>query len=90
MNTAAFETELAEAGYGDIVTKEGEPSTVNQPHQHDFAVRGLVISGEFTLTKEGTPTTYVSGDTFSMEPNCSHTEGHGPTGSKYILGRKHL
>jgi quercetin dioxygenase-like cupin family protein len=53
-------------------------------------VRGLVISGEFTLTKEGTPTTYVPGDTFSMEPNCSHTEGHGPTGSKYILGRKHL
>ena len=90
MDTAAFETELKNSGYDDIVLKEGEPSTVNQPHQHDFAVRGLVTDGEFTLTKEGTPTTYLLGDTFSMEPNCSHTEGHGPNGSKYIIGRKHV
>jgi hypothetical protein len=90
MDIATFETELKTLGYDDIVVKQGEASTVNQPHQHEFAVRGMVTAGEFTLTKEGTPTTYRLGEIFSMEPNCSHTEGHGPAGSKYILGRKHL
>ncbi len=89
MDISAFEKELKNTGYGDIVMKEGEPSTVNTPHQHEFAVRGLVIAGEFTLTKDGKPTTYVAGDTFFMDPNCSHTEGHGPAGSKYLIGRKH-
>jgi quercetin dioxygenase-like cupin family protein len=89
MDVQAFETDLKNTGYGDIVHKEGVPGSTNQPHQHDFAVRGLVVSGEFILTKEGTPTTYRSGDTFEMDANCSHTEGFGANGSTYIIGRKH-
>jgi len=89
MDVAAFETDLKRTGYDDIVHKEGTPNSVNEPHQHDFAVRGIVVSGEFILTKAGVPATYCAGDTFEMDANCFHTEGFGPSGSRYIIGRKH-
>ncbi len=89
MDTQAFESELKQSGFGDIVYKDGPPSGTSEPHHHDFAVRGLVLSGEFILTKEGIPTSYFSGETFEMDSKCTHFEAFGPEGSKYIIGRKH-
>jgi hypothetical protein len=89
MDTQAFEAELRQNGYGDIVHKDGAPSGTSEPHHHDFAVRGMVLAGEFILNKEGVPTSYFSGQTFEMNPKCSHFEAFGPEGSRYIIGRKH-
>ena len=88
MDIQAFEAELTKTGFGDIVHKDGPPRGTSEPHHHDFAVRGLVLSGEFILTKQGIPTSYHSGDTFEMASKCTHFEAFGPDGSTYIIGRQ--
>ncbi len=88
MDATAFEADLKATGFNDITKKEGLARFQSDPHSHPFAVRGLVLSGEFILSKEGVPTSYLSGETFTLEPNCEHTEAFGPEGSTYIIGRK--
>jgi len=89
MNTEAFEAALKSDGYDDIARREGMPNATAEPHTHPFAVRGLILAGEFILTREGRPEFHRTGDTFAMEPECLHFESFGPAGSQYILGRKH-
>ncbi|MGH8620117.1 MAG: cupin domain-containing protein [Burkholderiales bacterium] len=89
MDTLAFEAALKGDGYNDIARRDGAPNAKAEPHTHPFAVRGLVLAGEFILTREGKPERYRAGDTFAMEPGCVHFESFGPEGSHYILGRKH-
>jgi len=89
MDPDAFEAALKQDGYLDVARRDGAPNATAEPHTHPFAVRGLVLAGEFILTREGKPETYKAGDSFAMEPGCVHFESFGPQGSHYILGRKH-
>ena len=87
MDTATFEASLRNAGY-EIGTSKGTPSKVTQAHSHDFDVRALVLSGELTLTTEGTSRTYRGGDIFEMPAGCVHSEQYGPDGSEALVGRR--
>ena len=84
---AAFEASLKNAGY-EVGTSKGTPSKVTQPHSHDFDVRALVLSGELTLTTDGTSRTYRVGDIFEMAAGCVHSEQYGPDGSESLVGRR--
>lgn len=61
----------------------------SKPHTHPFAVRGLVLSGEFHLTRNGETEVLRSGATFSMPAHCEHAERFGPNGATYVVARKH-
>jgi len=87
MDTVAFEASLKNAGY-EIGTSKGTPSKVTPPHSHDFDVRALVLSGELTLTTDGTSRTYRVGDIFEMPAGCVHSEQYGPDGSESLVGRR--
>lgn len=87
MDTAAFEASLKNAGYA-IGTSKGTANKVTQPHSHDFDARVLALSGELTLTTEGTSRTYRSGDIFEMPMGCVHSEQYGPDGSELLAGRR--
>jgi quercetin dioxygenase-like cupin family protein len=89
MDTSAFEAALKADGFGDIEKKTVPPNVVNPVHTHPFAVRILVLSGEMTVTANGTVNTCRAGDTFAMEAGCEHFEQYGGEGSVYLVGRKH-
>ena len=89
MDTTDFEAELKGQGFDAVERKEGAPGFATQPHAHPFDVRGLILSGEFILTTDGTPRTYRAGETFALDAGCMHTERFGPEGSTYMVGRKH-
>jgi quercetin dioxygenase-like cupin family protein len=89
MDSTAFTTELKASGFDDVAEKHCTANFTSDPHSHEFAVRGLVIAGEFILTKDGTAATYRTGDTFEMDANCVHSEASGAEGSVYLVGRKH-
>ncbi len=89
MDTAAFEAALKADGYTDIEKKTVGPGVVNPVHAHAFGVRFLVLSGEMTVTANGSAHTCRAGDTFAMEPGCEHSEQYGPAGMVYLVGRKH-
>ena len=89
MDVHQFETELKAGGYQELETKRYEPRPANGEHGHHFSVRGLILEGEFTVTLEGTPTTYRPGDIFAVNEGRLHCEAVGPDGVTLIVGRKY-
>ncbi len=89
MNRAEFEAELQRDGYADIVDRRMAADAVNPEHQHEFDARLLVLEGEMTIARDGTTQTYCAGETFSMTAGCRHAEAGGPTGARYLAGRRY-
>ena len=89
MDRAAFETELREQGYAEIVDRQMEANKLNPEHEHEFTARLLVLEGAMTITAEGSERTYRAGETLSMTAGCRHTEQSGPEGARYLAGRRY-
>jgi quercetin dioxygenase-like cupin family protein len=89
MERMAFETELHEQGYAEVVDRRMEPNAVNPEHTHEFDARLLVLDGAMTFTAAGTERTYSAGDTFTMSAGCRHTERSGSMGVRYLAGRRY-
>lgn len=88
MDTKAFEKALTDEGYGQIMTRDLEPSKMVPEHTHPFDVHAMIVGGEYTLgTAEGEKT-YRPGDTFKLSANIPHTEKHGPQGARLLVGRR--
>jgi quercetin dioxygenase-like cupin family protein len=89
MNRQEFETQLKKDGYTQIEAKSLMPRPVNEEHGHPYAVRGLVISGAFTVTQQRVSKTYRAGEIFSVAADQDHSEEIGPDGAEIIVGRKY-
>jgi len=89
MDRAAFEASCRSEGFADVQEKEGEARFASSPHSHPFAVRGLVLGGEFTLARGGESRTYRAGEAFAMDAGCEHAESFGADGARYVIARKH-
>ena len=87
MDRATFEAELKRDGY-DVGTNTSPANKVNPEHSHPYDVRVMVVQGAMTLHRDGKPTTYKAGDTFSMPKGCLHSESYGPEGAVTLFGRK--
>jgi quercetin dioxygenase-like cupin family protein len=89
MDRADFEAELPAQGYREIVDRRMEAGTVNPEHAHEFDARLLVLEGEMTVSCADEEHTYRAGDTFAMTAGRRHTERCGPTGVRYLAGRRY-
>ena len=84
-----FEARLRAQGYVELETKSYEPRPANGLHRHHFAAQGLVLSGTFIVTQDGTPTSYGPGQTFAVAEGEEHCEAVGPDGARVFVGRKY-
>jgi quercetin dioxygenase-like cupin family protein len=89
MEQAAFEAELREQGYAEIVDRRMAPDALNPEHSHEFDARLLVLEGAMTIAAEGGERTYRAGDSYAMRAGCRHTERSGPEGARYLAGRRY-
>ncbi len=89
MNRAEFETALGAEGYSEIVDRRMEKGAFNPEHAHEFDAKLLVLEGEMTILREGEERTYRAGDSFAMESGCRHSEKSGPSGVRYLTGRRY-
>ena len=85
MDASKFETELRDNGFGEIVKGEMKPNEVRNVHAHDYEVRGLVLDGSIVLTCDGEER---SCEVFTMEAGREHAERAGPTGLRFVAGRR--
>ena len=90
MDTSAFESALKADGFAEIEKKTVAANVVNSAHKHPFAVRLLVLSGEMSVSVNGSKTTCRPGQTFEMAAGCEHFEQYGGEGCVYLVGRKHV
>jgi quercetin dioxygenase-like cupin family protein len=84
-----FEAQLKRDGYIEIEAKSLPPRPANDEHGHSYAVRGLVLSGAFTVTQDNVSKTYRSGEIFSVSAGRDHSEEIGPEGAEVLVGRKY-
>jgi quercetin dioxygenase-like cupin family protein len=89
MNRLEFEARLKQDGYTEVEAKSLQPRPANNEHGHAFAVRGLVLSGAFTVTQGDVTRTYRTGDMFAVAAGQSHSEEVGPDGAEVLVGRKY-
>jgi hypothetical protein len=87
VDTTEFERSLVADGYA-AVPKTMDADTVVTDHSHAWDVRALVTAGQITLTIDTIPTTYKTGDIFTMAAGCIHHEQVGQTGVQYLVGRR--
>ena len=87
-DNTAFENACKQAGFGEVEQKSGPANFNSKPHTHPFSVRGLILSGEFRLTRDGSTEVFLPGASFSMDAGCEHAESFGPTGATYLVARK--
>jgi quercetin dioxygenase-like cupin family protein len=89
MDRTAFETELRQQGYAEVVDRRMEAGSLNPEHVHEFDAYLLVLEGAMTIAAEGSERTYSAGDTFTMTAGCRHSEQSGPEGARYLAGRRY-
>jgi quercetin dioxygenase-like cupin family protein len=84
----AFARELASAGFNAPIVVERGPNESLEEHAHPFEARALILEGEIALTLEGRETVYRPGDIFHLPRGARHAERYGPSGVRYLVGRK--
>lgn len=89
MDRTAFEAELRDEGYGEVVDRRMQPREVNRTHAHEFDARLLVLEGAMTIAAEGGERTYRAGEIFAMPAGRPHSETAGPEGARYLAGRRY-
>lgn len=88
MNKEAFEANLRQEGYNEVVVAELPIGHAPGEHSHPYDVRALILEGEFTIAVNGQGRTYRPGDIFALEAGIRHTEFTGPNGVRYLAGRR--
>lgn len=89
MNASDFEKQMAADGFSKPIPGQYEPDRFNAAHAHPFEVRGLITSGEMTITPIGAAgTRYRAGDVFVMPLAAQHQEQIGPEGCAYVWGKR--
>jgi quercetin dioxygenase-like cupin family protein len=89
MDRQEFEDALKQDGYTEIEAKTLQPRPANSEHGHPYAVRGLVLSGAFTVLQNNVPKTYRAGEVFSVAAGLDHSEEIGLDGAQVVVGRKY-
>jgi quercetin dioxygenase-like cupin family protein len=89
MTESEFETNLRADGYDEIEKQVLESRPGKGRHRHLFAIRGLVLSGEFIVAQTAEPVTYGSGDIFEVARGELHDEWIGAEGATVLVGKRH-
>ena len=88
MDHSTFERACKNDGFETVEEKQGVPGFTSKMHTHPFTARILVLTGEFSVTRDGQTEVYHGGGTFTMESGCEHAESFGADGSTYLVARK--
>jgi quercetin dioxygenase-like cupin family protein len=87
MNRIDFEKELRAEGYR-VVNSSLKPNMIDPDHTHDFDARIMVLGGEITITRNGSPETFTAGQCCEVPAGQVHAEQVGPEGVAYVAGRR--
>ena len=88
MDRQKFEDQLKADGFQEIESKELAPRDPQGRHRHPFEVRGMVLSGNFSVAQTCDFVVYDPGEIYSVAEGELHDESIGPEGAKVVYGRR--
>ena len=89
MNESEFEAQLKADGYTEVETQDLDPRPGKGRHRHLFAIRELILSGTFIVTRDGEPVTFAPGQVFDVAHGELHDNLLGSDGARVLVGRKY-
>lgn len=88
MNQEQFKQQLSQEGFQDLVIVEREADGYLDLHTHPFEAKAMILEGSVVLQVDNETLNFFVGDIFHLAHAKPHTERYGPTGVKYLVGRK--
>jgi quercetin dioxygenase-like cupin family protein len=88
MHQEQFKQLLSQEGYQDLVIVEREADGYLDLHTHPFEAKALILEGSIVIQVDDETLSFAVGDVFHLEHAKPHTERYGPSGVKYLVGRK--
>jgi quercetin dioxygenase-like cupin family protein len=89
MTYEAFESAARAEGFDEVLVREWKPGQVLETHMHPFAVKALVVRGDFWLTEGERVRHLQPGDWFELARNVPHAERYGEQGATFWAARRH-
>jgi len=88
MTTDEFRAELTREGYSDIGYFDFAENQSFPTHTHDWALFGMVVEGEYILTRDDGEVRHGVGETCKIAAELPHGEAGGPNGARILYGKK--
>jgi quercetin dioxygenase-like cupin family protein len=89
MSFQRFVSTARAEGFDEVLVREWAPGQVVETHRHPFAVKALVVRGDFWLT-QGEHTRHLrAGDAFELARDVPHAERYGDAGATFWAARRH-
>ena len=86
---AEFEAAARAEGFDEVLVREWRPDQVIDTHVHPFAVKALVVAGEFRLVESEHTRLIRAGEAFELARDVPHAEHYGPEGATFWVARRH-
>ncbi len=84
-----FETTARAEGFDEVLVREWQPGQMLDTHRHPFAIKALVVRGEFWLTEGDAVRHLRAGDRFELARDVPHAERYGDEGATFWAARRH-
>ena len=88
MDEKALARRLRDEGFGLTYVGEDGPNTHYPDHTHAQETAHIVLSGEMTLTMDGSTKTYRTGERCDVPAGAVHSARMGPHGCRYLIGER--
>ncbi len=85
-----FESATRAEGFDEVLVREWQPGQVVDTHRHPFAVKALVVRGDFWLTEGDNVRHLQAGDRFELAPDVPHAERYGNEGATFWAARRNV
>ena len=84
-----FEVAARAEGFDEVLVRDWKAGQVLETHTHPFAVKALVVRGNFWLTEGDSVRHLQAGDRFELERDAPHAESYGEQGATFWAARRH-
>ena len=88
MDEREWARELREEGFSHIYVWKDGAGAFYPEHTHPALTAHVVLSGQMTLSIEGEPQTFRSGQRFDVPAHTVHSPLMGPGGCRHLIGEK--
>jgi quercetin dioxygenase-like cupin family protein len=88
VNEQALAKKLRHEGFGNTYVWEDRPNAHYPDHTHVEETAHILLSGEMTLTMDGTTKTYRTGERCDVPAGTVHSARMGPNGCRYLIGER--